>query len=68
VACPEIIDSFKTDCLIEKSSVLLPAFAINKKTLFAKNKINFRRVRPGDALWPTEDKWQQLSWAVNGNL
>lgn len=30
--------------------------------------VPFRRVRPGDRLWPSEAKWQSLSDAVGGRL
>ncbi len=52
---------------VKTSAVLLPALSLGTKSLFASNKI-FKRVRPGDALWPSENKWQQLNKAVNGNL
>jgi hypothetical protein len=33
-----------------------------------ENPNKFSRVRPGDPLWPSPEKWEQLNKAVNGNL
>ncbi len=57
-----------------KSAILLPGlslaapsiFDVNKKTL--QKPSPFSRVRPGDAMWPSEKKWAQLKKEVNGNL
>jgi FAD/FMN-containing dehydrogenase len=38
---------------------------------FADERISpplLKRVRPGDAGWPSQEKWNELSKAVNGNL
>jgi FAD/FMN-containing dehydrogenase len=57
-----------------KGAILLPAISIGGSSLFACNenfgeKSNkFKSVRPGDPLWPSPEKWQQLNKAVNGNL
>ena len=53
---------------IKAGAILLPALSVNAKLLLASYKKTFKRVRPSDALWPAEDKWQQLNKAVNGNL
>lgn len=57
-----------------KSAVLLPIISLNPSSLFAYsektsgNLRQFKRVRPGDKGWPSEDSWAQLKKAVNGNL
>jgi len=57
-----------------KGAILLPAISLGNSSLFAstekffeKSK-KFKRVRPGDPLWPSEEKWEQLNKSVNGNL
>ncbi|MEJ7678488.1 MAG: FAD-binding oxidoreductase [Segetibacter sp.] len=57
-----------------KSVILLPAISLNSSSLFAYSEKTFgkhrqfKRVRPGDQEWPSEDRWAQLKKAVNGNL
>ena len=54
--------------------MLLPGFSIGVDSLFTANEqfvrnfLPFKRVRPGDPLWPSEEKWNQLKMQVNGNL
>src|SRR6185369_5621349 len=56
-----------------KRVILLPAI-LNSSSLLARSEkpINnpgqFKRVRPGDPGWPSEESWAQLKKAVNGNL
>lgn len=52
---------------VKTSAVLFPVLSLNPKNIFATPKL-FKRVRPGDALWPDETKWKELNKAVNGNL
>jgi hypothetical protein len=40
---------------VKTSAVLLPVLSLNPKNIFATPKL-FKRVRPGDALWPDETK------------
>jgi len=57
-----------------KGAILLPAIASGSSSIFAspenifENPNKFSRVRPGDPLWPSPEKWEQLNKAVNGNL
>ncbi len=56
-----------------KDSILLAAIATRTSSIFAspvflKKSSTFKRVRPGDPLWPSPDKWDQLNNAVKGNL
>jgi FAD/FMN-containing dehydrogenase len=57
-----------------KGAILLPAIASGSPSIFASPKNiferpnKFSRVRPGDPLWPSPEKWKQLNKAVNGNL
>jgi hypothetical protein len=57
-----------------KGAILLPAIASGSSSIFAspgnifENSNKFSRVRPGDPLWPSPEKWEQLNKAVNGNL
>ena len=57
-----------------KSIILVPAFSSVSSFLFASaeniftqlNKLS--RVRPGNPLWPSVQKWNRLDSEVNGNL
>ncbi len=57
-----------------KGAILLPSLSAGSSFLFASTGNIFeqskkiKRVRPGDALWPSLKKWNQLKAAVNGNL
>src|SRR6476646_4491202 len=56
-----------------KDSILLAAISTRSSSIFAspvffEKPRTFKRVRPGDPLWPSPDKWEQLNKAVNGNL
>jgi FAD/FMN-containing dehydrogenase len=56
-----------------KNSLLLAAISTRGSSIFASPVFfekpgAFKRVRPGDPLWPSPDKWNQLNNAVNGNL
>ena len=57
-----------------KGAILLPAISTGGSSIFASPGIffeepnKFKRVRPGDPLWPSPKKWEQLNKAVNGNL
>ena len=57
-----------------KSAILLPAISLNSSPLFtcfenpAGKHRQFKRVRPGDPGWPSEESWARLKKAVNGNL
>ena len=56
-----------------KGAILLPAISTGSSSIFASpvffDKSNkFKRVRPGDPLWPSPEKWEQLNKSVNGNL
>ena len=57
-----------------KGAILLPSFSAGGSFLYGSTGDIFRqskkikRVRPGDALWPSLEKWHQLKAAVNGNL
>jgi FAD/FMN-containing dehydrogenase len=60
-----------------KGAMLLPGFSLGVpplNTLLAtdetpsKTPYAFRRVRPGDPHWPSEEKWNELKTQVNGNL
>ncbi|MEO6656158.1 MAG: FAD-binding oxidoreductase [Pyrinomonadaceae bacterium] len=57
-----------------KSAILLPSLSTNSSFLFASTGNIFEpsgklsRVRPGDPLWPSLEKWDVLNTAVNGNL
>ena len=57
-----------------KGAILLPAIASGSSSLFASPKNiferpnKFSRVRPGDPLWPSPAKWEELNKAVNSNL
>lgn len=57
-----------------KSALLLPAVTLSASSLLALTKSSigkqtpFKRVRPGDAAWPSVESWEQLKTAVNGNL
>ena len=57
-----------------KSVILLPAISLNSSQLFAcsekpsGNHNQFKRVRPGDPGWPSEESWAELKKTVNGNL
>ncbi|MDP9042960.1 MAG: FAD-binding oxidoreductase, partial [Bacteroidota bacterium] len=56
-----------------QSAVLLPGVVWSGPSIFSL-KIKsvagdpFHRVRPGDPLWPSDEKWQQLNKDVNGSL
>lgn len=53
-----------------KSVILLPAISLNSSSLFVYSEKTFgrhpqfKRVRPGDQGWPSEDSWMQLKKAV----
>lgn len=53
-----------------RSSILLAAILRKPFSLFNSTEtgIPFKRVRPGDAAWPSVTKWEKLNKAVNGNL
>lgn len=56
-----------------KSVILLPAISLESSQLFFPEKSlgthrQFRRVRPGDPGWPSEESWGELKKAVSGNL
>ncbi|MEO6669004.1 MAG: FAD-dependent oxidoreductase [Ferruginibacter sp.] len=57
-----------------KGAILLPSISSCSSFLFASTtnifmqSNSFKRVRPGDALWPSAEKWNGLNSAVNGNL
>ena len=57
-----------------KSAILLPAISLNSSPLFtcfenpAGRHRQFKRARPGDPGWPSEESWARLKKAVNGNL
>src|SRR6478752_9256433 len=56
-----------------KGSILLATISAISSSIFAspvffKKSSKFKRARPGDPLWPSPDKWDQLNNAVNGNL
>ncbi len=57
-----------------KGAISLPAISTDGSSIFASPRIffvelnKFKRVRPGDPLWPSPKKWEQLNKAVNGNL
>lgn len=57
-----------------KGAILLPAISIGSSSLSAlqvfswENGGKFKRVRPGDPLWPSIEEWEQLNEAVNGTL
>ncbi|HTS43025.1 MAG TPA: FAD-binding oxidoreductase [Puia sp.] len=57
-----------------KGAIWLPAVSINSSSaistageFFGSSK-KLNRVRPGDPLWPSAKKWDELNKAVNGNL
>lgn len=57
-----------------KSAILLPGLSMSAAAFLSLSgnefsKPNpFSRVRPGDAMWPSEEKWMQLKKEVRGNL
>lgn len=57
-----------------KSAILLPGISTGSSSIFASTEIfserlnKFKRVRPGDPGWPSEETWQQLNKLVKGNL
>jgi len=57
-----------------KGAVLLPPIFAESASLFGtpinffEQQSKFKRVRPGDTLWPSPEKWKQLNKSVNGNL
>ena len=56
-----------------KDSILLAAISTRSSSIFAspvfsEKSSKFKRVRPGDPLWPSPDKWEQLNKEVNGNF
>jgi FAD/FMN-containing dehydrogenase len=56
-----------------KDSLLLAAISTRTSSIFAspvffEKSSTFKRVRPGDPLWPSPDKWDQLNNAVKGSL
>lgn len=57
-----------------KGAILLPSLSVGGSFLYGSTGDIFgqskkiKRVRPGDALWPSLEKWNQLKAAVNGNL
>ena len=57
-----------------KAAMLLSGLFVDTRALFAAHEKYagkfhpVRRVRPGDALWPSEQKWNQLKKLVKGNL
>ncbi len=57
-----------------KGAMLLPPIFTESASLFGtpinffEQQSKFKRVRPGDTLWPSPEKWKQLNKSVNGNL
>jgi FAD/FMN-containing dehydrogenase len=57
-----------------KGAILLPSVLTGASSAFAGAGISFdqskklKRVRPGDALWPSNEKWLQLSKSLDGKL
>ena len=56
-----------------KNSLLLAAISTRSSSIFAspvffERSSTFKRARPGDPLWPSPEKWDQLNNAVKGNL
>ena len=55
-----------------RSLLLLSAVLRKPLSFFNSTEINdaapFKRVRPGDAAWPSTGSWEGLNKAVNGNL
>ena len=41
---------------------------LHRPFFFFEKSNKFKRVRPGDPLWPSHEKWEQLNKAVYGNL
>ena len=51
-----------------KGAAALPLLALAPSQAPAAPARLLRRVRPGDAQWPTPEQWQRLNSAVGGNL
>ena len=51
-----------------KGAAALPLVALLSRAPSAVQASRLRRVRPGDAAWPTAASWQKLNDAVGGNL
>ena len=57
-----------------KAAILLPSISAGGSFLFPatgnifEQSKKFRRVRPGDELWPSVEKWRQLKASVSGHL
>lgn len=57
-----------------KGALLLPSLSKGRLSIFGSGKNvfeqaeKFRRVRPGDTLWPSPESWDKLNHAVNGSL
>jgi FAD/FMN-containing dehydrogenase len=51
-----------------KNAALLPLTSLCPRLLPASPTRPLRRVRPGDAAWPTGQRWQELNTAVGGSL
>jgi len=57
-----------------KGDVLLQPIFTESASLFGtsinffEQQRKFKRVRPGDTLWPSPEKWKQLNKSINGNL
>lgn len=55
-------------------ALIFPALAMKTSSILAfsestfRNANPFKRVRPGDAGWPSERKWQQLKGLLSGKL
>lgn len=59
---------------LKNAALLIPVISIGSFSLFSFSKIvngvsnKFKRVRPGNPLWPSNEKWEQLNKTVNGRL
>lgn len=52
-----------------QGAILLPGIPTISSSIFASPQIKkLKRVRPGNTLWPSPQKWEQLNKTVNGNL
>lgn len=52
-----------------KSAIILPILSSETSSLFARAPLTpVKRVRPGDAGWPSTTSWEQLNKQVNGRL
>lgn len=57
-----------------KNAMIIPAIAseaaafLSIKDFILHDPVPFKRVRPGDAAWPDEKKWDSLQYITGGNL